>query len=315
MATPIDPSYNCEGLTCEDPTQPASYCGQCTSHFCDACWPIQPAHLPTKRNEVNGPQHEKANLRISERIGRILNPTKDPSHQAELHKQDVKTTWFGVVEDPTGAPALQDYGRYGKLMQEGLSAQYPVRYPQLVSFIGQTGTVTFSFCILICELNESGDGKSTIIKLLIDHQEMARDVVAEPMAASPVVGLTDDPTPTSGNVHLYADPATKYSSRPLLYADCEGLQGGEITPGAVKSKDGHLIRSQKHSGHISGHISGHRLPTAIRGTVEKVKAMSRGLSWANTPERREREFAVTELYPRLLYTFSDVIVFVLRNSR
>lgn len=30
---------------------------------------------------------------------------------------------------------------------------------------------------------------------------------------------------------------------------------------------------------------------------------------------RKREFAVSQLYPRVLYTFSDVVVFVLRNPR
>jgi hypothetical protein len=34
------------------------------------------------------------------------------------------------------------------------------------------------------------------------------------------------------------------------------------------------------------------------------------------PEKQtRREFAVTEMYPRILYAFSDVIVFVLRNAK
>jgi hypothetical protein len=37
------------------------------------------------------------------------------------------------------APIFEDYGRYAALMAESLTARFPVRYPQLVSFIGQTG--------------------------------------------------------------------------------------------------------------------------------------------------------------------------------
>ncbi|KAJ4318374.1 hypothetical protein N0V84_006883 [Fusarium piperis] len=36
---------------------------------------------------------------------------------------------------------------------------------------------------------------------------------------------------------------------------------------------------------------------------------------ASTPAVKKREFSVTQLYPRLLYSFSDVVVFVLRNPR
>ena len=114
---------------------------------------------------------------------------------------------------------------------------------------------------------------------------------------APVVGSTNDDGPTSADVHLYADPGTSHTSRPILYADCEGLQGGELLPGAA--------RSTRNRG----------MPSALRGRVEKVLASSIHIQWANSPETRQREYAVMELYPRLLYTFSDVVVFVLRNAR
>jgi hypothetical protein len=41
----------------------------------------------------------------------------------------------------------------------------------------------------------------------------------------------------------------------------------------------------------------------------------REITWATTSEKQTREFAVTQLYPRLLYTFSDVVVFALKNPR
>lgn len=45
------------------------------------------------------------------------------------------------------------------------------------------------------------------------------------------------------------------------------------------------------------------------------RGSQRAIKFADTPEKLKRQYAVTELYPRLLYTFSDVIVFVLRNSK
>lgn len=42
---------------------------------------------------------------------------------------------------------------------------------------------------------------------------------------------------------------------------------------------------------------------------------ARELIWANTLEKKSRSYFVHNLYPRLLYTFSDVIVFVMKNAR
>lgn len=114
---------------------------------------------------------------------------------------------------------------------------------------------------------------------------------------APVVGSTNDDGPTSGGVHLYADPGTSNTNRPILYADCEGLQGGESLPSAA--------RSTRNRG----------IPSALRGKIGKTLASSIHIQWANSPETKKREYAVMEFYPRLLYTFSDVVVFVLRTTR
>ena len=120
---------------------------------------------------------------------------------------------------------------------------------------------------------------------------------------TPVVGsVKDDHIPTSGDVHLYADPQTFLTAKPVLYADCEGLQGGEQEPKGARSR-----------------IS----PQAAYGTASKVRericqlyhASDREITWATSSEKRSRQFAVAYLYPRLLYTFSDLVVFVLKNPK
>jgi hypothetical protein len=90
---------------------------------------------------------------------------------------------------------------------------------------------------------------------------------------------------------MYADPSTFATNTPLLYADCEGLAGGEQIPRAGRL--GHEEHRRK----------------AVNGGALRF------LRWAKTPEQRRRSYTVAELYPRLLYTFSDVVVFVTTNKR
>jgi hypothetical protein len=137
--------------------------------------------------------------------------------------------------------------------------------------------------------------------MLIDHQKASRSLLRRSFE-SPVVSAVDSNVPTSADVHLYSDPGTWDKQRPVLYADCEGLEGGEIDPLAVKYR-----AAERHIG-----------PRSVKhSTMKKIHKVARStrLDWANSPEKRRRQFAVTELYPRVLYTFSDVIVFVLRNSK
>lgn len=189
---------------------------------------------------------------------------------------------------------FRDYGRFAELMsstdpirnspgsafvENTWSLGRDTRTPSLVSFVGQTGA-----------------GKSTLVKLLVDlGLEGAEGYV------SPVVGPPGAHLPSSEDVHLYMDPGTADSQAPILYADCEGLEGGEREP------LGTIFRKKR-----------------LRDTLmtpektlnnDKVIHSERKLAWASGLRERSREFAVTNLYPRLLYTFSDVIVFVLKNPR
>jgi hypothetical protein len=147
--------------------------------------------------------------------------------------------------------------------------------------------------------------------MLIDHQE---NVLETPNVAyrfpSPVTGSINDNIPTSGDVHLYSDPATYYTATPMLYADCEGLDGGENVPRGARYKH------RDDAAPPTARPSSSRNDPTFRKKLRKVAHSSqRDITWATTPETRKREYAVTQLYPRLLYTFSDVVVFVLRNPK
>lgn len=107
----------------------------------------------------------------------------------------------------------------------------------------------------------------------------------------PVPGLIGDNVPTTGDVHLYSDPGTYYHEKPILYADCEGLTGGEQNPRGMASQ-------------------------LVADSAKKGKnKLRKKIHWANNPNMQTREFAVSSLFPRILYTFSDVVVFVLREAK
>lgn len=190
------------------------------------------------------------------------------------------------IERPDGHTHMfLDYGRYTELLAQSQdiwsstsilgakSNRKDGRTPRMVSFVGQTGA-----------------GKSTLIKLMIDLNAMQN-----PGFFSPVVGASGETEPTSENVHLYADPVTAITDNPIFFADCEGLQGGEREPLGAK------FRRHKKDSRKNEHTP--------------LPVYERKLEWAGEIMHSGREFAVTHLYPRLLYTFSDVIVFVLKNPR
>lgn len=87
--------------------------------------------------------HEKTNREVALQINDILGPQPDSAKQKELHTEDEKTTWFGVIREPNEPPVFQDYGRYANLMSDigsrGKFAHFDTRFPGLVSFVGQTG--------------------------------------------------------------------------------------------------------------------------------------------------------------------------------
>lgn len=96
----------------------------------------------------------------------------------------INTLYIGVSRDITGRPNLDDYGRYATL----LGSLQPIestknRFPQLVSFIGVTNA-----------------GKSTIIKMLVNHTQQGE--VAFRNFPTPVVGsVTNDKVSSYNALH------------------------------------------------------------------------------------------------------------------
>jgi energy-coupling factor transporter ATP-binding protein EcfA2 len=284
------PDPPCE--VCELHNLRVFFCVNCDGYFCSNCWAKERAHKPGKVGP-DGLPHEKADSEVVSRLKATFNPPSDPGVQERMHLEDEDTTWFGISRDATGRPIFQDYGQYSTLIANSASSEHRTRFPRLVSFIGQTGA-----------------GKSTLVKMLIERQSYGiDDPEKRRLFQCPIVGSsTNDSVPTSGDVHLYADPSTYFTTFPTLYADCEGLEGGENIPMGARRQD------------AEGGIIRRRDDTVQEMNRSKKRwRISRGqerpITWADSPAKQKRQFGVTELYPRLLYTFSDVVVFVLQNPK
>lgn len=164
----------------------------------------------------------------------------------------------------------------------------------------------------------SGAGKSSLIRLLIDPDgsDMPRSAVTN---AAPIVGRSNCEVPTSADVHLYADPKSYSTNRPILYADCEGFDGGERDPIASMA----IVKDSKHSSPKSAGPPNPRSTTNSPSTnafTLLARGTKRALKWARRDHpdyenTSKRGYAVQQMYPRIFYAFSDVIVFVLTNAR
>ncbi|KAI1360297.1 hypothetical protein F5Y08DRAFT_331673 [Xylaria arbuscula] len=253
--------------TCATVDEITFTCIQCNNlAFCDACWSKWILHLPGAVG-WNGKPHEKADPLVVGRLRQILEPMRtEEEHEAEL-LEDQDTTWFGYGRDASNHPHLY----------ETHTEETGERFPQLASFIGETGA-----------------GKSTLIKLLIDRQDLVSPQGSK--YYSPVTSSNQDRIATTGDVHLYADPSTLHATSPLLFVDCEGLSGGEAAPKQLRQAQD---------------------PAASYSSSNYTRryAAPRRIEWAQSPQTQKREFAVSQLYPRILYIFSDVVCFVLRNPR
>ncbi|KAI9764589.1 MAG: hypothetical protein M1840_008318 [Geoglossum simile] len=276
-------------------------------------------HRPGK-NGPRGLLHEKSDYETVIRLKPILEPAVESEVQQSMHRADEVTTWFGVSRDANNNLILEDYGRYTAVMARTPSTHGRERFPHLVSFIGQTGA-----------------GKSTLIKMLVDFIGNPSDTSLFP---SPVVSSLVNLFPTSGDVHLYADPLSYDTKQPILYADCEGLDDGEGVPLCIQV--GGMDRQTRIAGlggtkqpilyaDCEGLDDGEGVPLSIQaggmdrqtrlaglggGTtlhqkLKRVESTERQIVWATS----SRSDVVTRLYPQLLYTFSDVIVLVVRNVR
>ncbi|KAF7511091.1 hypothetical protein GJ744_005322 [Endocarpon pusillum] len=191
-----------------------SFCPVCNFNYCQTHWDSQPLHRQPLT--VNGVPHEKTNPDLAKRITSVIEPSVNDAEQNQLHIADDDTTWFGVLPDQAGELMFHDFGRYEEFLAQSMFTTKLAQFPSLLSFVGPTGA-----------------GKSTIVKALVKLFVSGTEISKQ---QAPVVGMSQhQAVPTSGEVHLYWDPSSLLTNRPLMYADCEGLGGGSREPMATRA--------------------------------------------------------------------------------
>ncbi|RSL74673.1 hypothetical protein CEP51_011506 [Fusarium floridanum] len=273
-----------EGAECsknKGHSKPYYYCMRCDEMFCDDCWSEQRKH----QNRASGHERTVPNdamivhstLKVDLNDWVVLKDAIERSRDPKLYNNLVgdNSEWFGVSpKNQAGGCSLVEGPAYD-LMADSFWTSTSDIYPGLVSFVGATGS-----------------GKSSLISLLskFSHSEFKN------LFKTPVVGESGSYQSTSSNVHLYADPQTFLTENPVLYADCEGLHGNEIPTEMTKSL-------------VGASASGDPLSHSYH-TPERDIAWSKEPSHSGAWTRRD---ITKTLFPRILYIFSDVVVFIPYN--
>jgi len=325
---------------CHRPGNPYDlvYCPGCcvsTRPAHRSCLAHKPAHLSDFEDNEDSPKCEELSFTEYVYISFLISSDYHGEDEQELHLDDLETTWFGVPREQScyHYPQLYIWPRLDQIVTEAdhaLSRQYP----SLVSFVGETGS-----------------GKSTLIRALIrmlDPFYPNHHDVPVPAASR------NHFTSTSSDVHLFWDPRTRLSDTPLYFVgeithlpsyldvsnkyfgvnniDCEGLSPhDDPTSSRIAREEDQgerSTRSRTDEYELKNRTKLHRDMASITfdlkwGGWDRRSCPNDEGPQASRPteqhnhrvKRATTRLAVSQLYPRLLYPFSDVVCFVATNPR
>jgi hypothetical protein len=122
------------------------FCTGCNYEQCLPCWNTE---VPHKKGipGISGFPHDKINPAMVAALRDCLREPNTEQEQDQNHIDDEDTTWFGLDREDSGDPILAEYGRYATIMLQTTIDTGQERYPQLVSFVGETSQA-FWFLLL-----------------------------------------------------------------------------------------------------------------------------------------------------------------------
>lgn len=143
--------------------------------------------------------------------------------------------------------------------------------------------------------------KKEIINCEITENRLKDNNTGWARLLTPIPGIRAFCTkPTSSNVHLYYDMATLNTARPILFADSEGLLGGNQTPFASSIESVSGIARYLICPHVQKPL-----------TDNKSRKM---IPWKDSTQKMTRKYCVEHIYPRILYAFSEVLCYVIQQN-
>ncbi|KAI0423414.1 hypothetical protein F5Y09DRAFT_357001 [Xylaria sp. FL1042] len=302
---------------CNQKGEPADFvlCGGCGAARMPAhrqCISSATFHQPGADEEnMYGSPCEEVDFQEFVYTSWLMDSKLQSKDQVALHLEDIWSTWLGLPDGQDGPdPQIHIFPRLESLMAEATNRP-PRQYPSLVSIIGDTGS-----------------GKSTLIAAMI----RLLAPTAHRQNRVPVPGRESDSfDSTSSDVHVFADPKTIHTEYPCFFVDCEGFSGTdkpvsrqllEQAQQPLASQASTDVISKKTN--ITKAIAEHALTVSNRvdlkwGRLFSVVGENTGplvhTKGHTTVDPKTRSIVVKSLYPRLLYSFSDVVCFVTNNSR
>jgi len=278
LSTLHNVNYQCANYeVCNNRGKNVFKCETCRDQWCDECWGKRPKHKPQPTSTESIKIHEKTNLILETAIHNCFNPASnsETSIAAEWQRKEVaRSFWFGIQRRQDDY-FFEEGTIYEQLLQ--ISKSSSAESPGIYP-----GLVSF--------VGSTGAGKSTLISLLIDLPQFEWPQLERKPTIRP---NENDWTPTSADNHLYMDPTSRGDELPLLYVDCEGIGGGQQKPLTASWQDSTEARDSR-----DWRRRGRRIGWS-EGSLEALN---------------DRAFKVEKFYPRILYNFSDVVVYVLDQS-
>jgi hypothetical protein len=211
-----------------------------------------------------------------------------------MHDQDNWALWFSVSIAKSSEIEFEDFPCFIRLIEEHVGDHGDgTHFPRLVSFVGNTGA-----------------GKSTLIRMVLEKPWLTgakRDTQENSHGPhAPIVGTPHATVPTSGDVHLYRDRSKEPGNiaRPLFYADCEGFHGGDVAPPGSFAVQKELNRPDSATTIVN---------SIFQYVVGRVRKRTVNFN-PDDDKGRPRDAAVRKIFPRLLYNFSDVVIFLVSAS-
>ena len=216
-----------------------------------------------------------------------------------MHDEDLHSLWFWIAGDDQHSTGVrfEDLPRFSRLVADHRQRNnLETCFPRLVSLVGTTGA-----------------GKSTLIRMMLEKPWVTDETRGSDAEFVPIVGKRNSTVPTSGDVHLYADflPEEEFPDRPIFYADCEGFDGGAVAPAGSFAH----IRNRGEYGRKENRARSY-LSELLRYLIGQARTRTFGLSsLVNEGKLPTRDTMIKKLFPRLLYNFSDVVIFVVKEPR
>ncbi|KAI1427994.1 hypothetical protein F5Y12DRAFT_791152 [Xylaria sp. FL1777] len=313
------PSPDLQVLTIPEAGEPADFvlCGGCGAAHIPAhrqCISSVPFHQPDQDGDnIYGSPCEEVDFQEYVYTSWLMDGRLRSNDQTALHLDDIWSTWLGIPDGQDGPhPQLRIYPRLERLIA-AVPNKPPRQYPSLVTIIGDTGS-----------------GKSTLIAAMI---RMLAPTAHKDYRV-PIPGTdTDNFDSTSSDVHIFADPRTLHTECPFFFVDCEGFSGTDkliarqLLLQAQQSQAAQpladiALRKSNTSKSAKDTIAEHANTVSDRITLQWSQLFSPLNATSNFSRKGNavvdsitRHIVVKSLYPRLLYSFSDVVCFVTNNSR